>query len=204
MSMFLVNTSTNYENEVYLLSPRQTTGVHLYFLTLLSNHHSHALSLTGSPFLVKIGGEPSGRLTERIMRQREAADVTQVGSQCELSLTIPGTSPHDMDASVTSPSGVVEACDIQELDDCHYSIKFVPKEMGVHTVSVKHRDMHIPGSPFQFTVGPITDGGSHKVRAIGPGLERGEVDKPCEYYTRSYRPFFVSRLYEYIVKLSMQ
>ena len=34
------------------------------------------------------------------------------------------------------------------------------------------------GSPFQFTVGPITDGGAHKVRAIGPGLERGEVNQP--------------------------
>ena len=53
--------------------------------------------------------------------------------------------------------------------------------MCCHQVSVKHRGMHIPGSPFQFTVGPITDGGAHKVRAIGPGLERGEVEKPCEY-----------------------
>jgi filamin len=35
-----------------------------------------------------------------------------------------------------------------DLDDCNYSIKFIPKEMGVHTVSVKHKDMHIPGSPF--------------------------------------------------------
>ena len=53
-------------------------------------------------------------------------------------------------------------------------------------MSVKHRGMHIPGSPFQFTVGPITDGGAHKVRAIGPGLERGEVNKPCHFniYTR--------------------
>ena len=93
----------------------------------------------GSPFLVKIGGEPSGRLTERIMRQREAADVTQVGSQCELSLTIPGTSPYDMEASVTSPSGATELCEIQEVGECHYSIKFVPKEMGVHTVSTRAR-----------------------------------------------------------------
>lgn len=37
-----------------------------------------------------------------------------------------------------------------------------------------------PGSPFQFTVGPITEGGAHKVRAHGPGLERGEVHVPCE------------------------
>ena len=44
----------------------------------------------GSPFLVTIGGEPSGRITERIVRQKEAADITHIGSQCELSLKIPG------------------------------------------------------------------------------------------------------------------
>lgn len=140
----------------------------------------------GSPFNVKVGGEPSPRLTERITRHREAADVMHIGSQCELSLKIPGTSPFDMTASVTNPSGITELCDIVSLDDNHYSIKFVPKEMGVHTVSVKHKDMHIPGSPFEFTVGPIAGGGSHKVHAAGPGLERGEIDQPCDFniYTR--------------------
>jgi len=140
----------------------------------------------GSPYLVKVGGEPSGRITERITRQREAADITHVGSQCELSLKIPGTTPYDMEASVTSPSGATELCEVVEVDQCHYSIKFIPKEMGIHTVSVKHKGMHIPGSPFQFTVGPITGGGAHKVRAIGPGLLRGEVNKPCDFniYTR--------------------
>ena len=38
----------------------------------------------------------------------------------------------------------------------------------------------IVGSPFQFTVGPITDVGAHKVRAIGPGLEKGEVFVPSK------------------------
>ena len=50
-----------------------------------------------------------------------------------------------MTASVTSPSGITELCDVVSLDDSHYSIKFVPNEMGIHTVSVKHKDMHIPG-----------------------------------------------------------
>lgn len=44
----------------------------------------------GSPFKVKIGGEPSERVIERIMRHREAVDVSHVGSECELSLKIPG------------------------------------------------------------------------------------------------------------------
>ena len=85
-----------------------------------------------------------------------------------------------MEASVTSPSGVTELCEIHEVEPGHYSVKFVPKEMGIHTVSVKHQGLHIPGSPFQFTVGPIADGGAHKVRAIGPGLERGQVGQKCK------------------------
>ena len=56
-----------------------------------------------------------------------------------------GTNRYDMEASVTSPSGATEMCDIQDLGTSQYSIKFVPKEMGIHTVSVKHRGMHIPG-----------------------------------------------------------
>lgn len=48
-------------------------------------------------------------------------------------------------------------------------------------MSVKYNDVHIPGSPFQFTVGPLRDGGSHRVHAGGPGLERGEQGQPCEF-----------------------
>jgi len=43
----------------------------------------------------------------------------------------------------------------------------------------------IVGSPFQFTVGPIADVGAHKVRAIGPGLEKGEVFVPSLYISSS-------------------
>ena len=54
----------------------------------------------------------------------------------------------DLTASVTSPSGVTEACEVSEVGPDQYSIKFVPKELGVHTVSVKHRGFHIPGISF--------------------------------------------------------
>ena len=135
----------------------------------------------GSPFTVDIGGAGSSRLTERITRDRKAVDTTYIGSQCELSLKIPGTSPFDMSAYVTSPSARVEDCEVVDVSDCNYCIKFVPKEMGIHTVSVKNKEMHIPGSPFEFTVGPISGGGAHKVRAAGLGLIRGEVNFPGSY-----------------------
>lgn len=64
-----------------------------------------------------------------------------------------------------------------------YSIRFVPTETGGHSVSVKdHRGQHVPGSPFQFTVGPLGEGGAHKVRAGGPGLERAEAGVPGEFW----------------------
>ncbi|CAF2157131.1 unnamed protein product [Rotaria magnacalcarata] len=140
----------------------------------------------GSPFTVSVDGHGSSRLRESIIRERRAVDMTHIGSQCELSLKIPGTSAFDMSAYVTSPTGRLENCEIVDLDNCNYSIKFVPKEMGVHTVSVKHKEMHIPGSPFEFTVGPLQGGGAHKVRASGNGLVRGEVHATNEFniYTR--------------------
>ncbi len=44
----------------------------------------------GSPFTVNVGGHRSSRLRESITRERRAADTTHIGSQCELSLKIPG------------------------------------------------------------------------------------------------------------------
>lgn len=84
----------------------------------------------------------------------------------------------DMTAQVTSPTGQVHTADIMEGENNTYCIRFVPTETGVHTVSVKYSDTHVPGSPFQFTVGPLGEGGAHKVRAGGPGLERAEAGVP--------------------------
>lgn len=83
-----------------------------------------------------------------------------------------------MSAQVASPSGTTEPAEIVEVGNHTYCVRFVPHEMGVHTVDVKYRRQHVPGSPFQFTVGPLGEGGAHKVRAGGPGLEKAETGIP--------------------------
>uniref|UniRef100_A0A673Y6H1 Filamin A n=1 Tax=Salmo trutta TaxID=8032 RepID=A0A673Y6H1_SALTR len=133
----------------------------------------------GSAFTVKVTGE--GRMKESITRKKRAASVANVGSQCDLSLKIPEISIADMVAQVTSPSGQVQEADIMEGENNTYCIRFVPTETGVHTVCVKYAGVHVPGSPFQFTVGPLGEGGAHKVRAGGPGLERAEAGVPAEF-----------------------
>lgn len=85
-----------------------------------------------------------------------------------------------MTAQVTSPSGKTMDADIVDGGSSTYSVRFIPQEIGPHTVNVKYRGQHVPGSPFQFTVGPMGEGGAHKVRAGGPGLERGVAVAPCE------------------------
>ncbi|XP_026824513.1 filamin-A isoform X4 [Ooceraea biroi] len=148
-----------------------------YIMNLkFADHH-----VEGSPFTVKVSGEGSNRQREKIQRQREAVPITEVGSQCKLTFKMPGITSFDLAATVTSPGGVTEDAEIKEAEDGIYAVAFVPKELGVHTVSVRYKAMHIPGSPFQFTVGPLRDGGAHRVHAGGPGLERGEQGEPCEF-----------------------
>ncbi|KAJ8002627.1 hypothetical protein DPEC_G00160850 [Dallia pectoralis] len=91
------------------------------------------------------------------------------------------TAQGSMTANVTSPSGKTEQAEIVDGGDSTYSVRFVPQEMGAHTVNVKYSGQHVPGSPFQFTVGPLGEGGSHKVRAGGTGLERGVAGAPSEF-----------------------
>lgn len=92
----------------------------------------------------------------------------------------------DMSAHVTSPSGRVTEAEIVPMGKNSHCVRFVPQEMGVHTVSVKYRGQHVTGSPFQFTVGPLGEGGAHKVRAGGPGLERGEAGVPGEHSRQAF------------------
>ncbi|KAH9628941.1 hypothetical protein HF086_006310 [Spodoptera exigua] len=110
--------------------------------------------------------------------------TVKVSIPCFLAGSYPRTTcitSFDLAATVTSPGGVSEDAEIQEVEDGLYSVHFVPKELGVHTVSVKYREIHIPGSPFQFTVGPLRDSGAHLVKAGGPGLERGEAGRFNEF-----------------------
>uniref|UniRef100_A0A1I8IQS4 Calponin-homology (CH) domain-containing protein n=1 Tax=Macrostomum lignano TaxID=282301 RepID=A0A1I8IQS4_9PLAT len=134
----------------------------------------------GSPFTVRVGGTGVSAGKAEVTGPAEEASATHVGSECELSLRIPGTNPFDI--------GLEEAAEIVDLDECQYAVRFVPREAGVHAVAVQHRGVHVPGSPFQFTVGPLAGGGlgAKGVRVAGNGIERGQAGRPNEFgiYTR--------------------
>lgn len=141
-----------------------------------ADHH-----IPGSPFTVKVLGEGSNIQREFIKKQREPSQVIDVGTECKHHFQLPGTSAFDMCARITSPSGDTEDAAISDLDNFLYCVSFTPKEVGVHTVSVLCKGLHIPGSPFQYTIGPFRDHGAHRVHAGGLGLLRGNTNETCEF-----------------------
>ncbi len=88
--------------------------------------------------------------------------LCEMSHSCALLFSLPSFSSslsgesgtQEMTAQVTSPSGNTEDAEIIEGEDSTYSVRFVPQEMGPHTVNVKYRGQHVPRKPFQFTVGP--------------------------------------------------
>jgi len=148
-----------------------------YVLNLkFADHH-----VEGSPFNVKVTGDGANRQREKIQQETSAVPSSDVGSKCRLTFKMPGITSFDLAASVTSLKGTTQDAEVKEIEDGLYAVNFVPKEEGVHIVCVKYTELHIPGSPFQFTVGPFVDSGSHLVKAGGRGLERGEVGIPAEF-----------------------
>lgn len=63
--------------------------------------------------------------------------------------------PYDLSSTVTSPVGITEDAEINEIEDGLYAVHFVPKELGVHTVSVRYKEVHIPGLCFVNLYGNI-------------------------------------------------
>ncbi|KAL7667852.1 hypothetical protein ACOME3_008581 [Neoechinorhynchus agilis] len=108
--------------------------------------------------------------------QNKAGPVSRSDS---MHFHVPGSSAFDMSAMqhVQSPGGQYEQCQIIDLDDSNYSVRFVPKQMGLHSVSVKHKGIDIPGSPFEFMVGPVPGGGAAKIQAYGAGLYSALVNE---------------------------
>jgi filamin len=150
--------------------------------------------IAGSPFMVSVGGKPSGRVRVTATKQIQAAEPVSCGQLCSLDLKMPGASPLDMEAQLTSPSGKTELCEIRDSPGNLFGIKFTPCEVGTNVLSLKQKGIHIAGSPLQYTVGKSPTGGAYKVEFGGPGAERGGFGVSNEFniYTHEAGPGLLS------------
>lgn len=90
----------------------------------------------------------------------------------------PGLALQHLSAEVCGPSGTTEEATVTITGCDLCSVSFVPTEPGVHTVSVQYKGQPIPGALYQYTVGPLGEGGAEKVQAWGPGLGCAKTNIP--------------------------
>ena len=89
----------------------------------------------------------------------------------------------------------------QELDIDVYALRFIPKENGVHYVSVKLKEAHIPGSPFPMLIGKM-GADPALVLAQGDGLVKGETGANVDWLYLSpiiFILFFILLLFYYCI-----
>lgn len=79
----------------------------------------------------------------------------------------------------TNPMGQVRELPIQATPR-GYQAQFAPMETGPHKVAVKYANKEVPKSPFQVQAVPQGPPAS-RVKAYGPGLERGVAEEPCKF-----------------------
>lgn len=78
---------------------------------------------------------------------------------------------HYSNLQVVGPSGTEDDCYTSAIDADIYSVRFVPRENGLHHIHVKFNGVHIAGSPFILKVGK-DDSDPACVIAAGPGLQK--------------------------------
>ncbi|VDN01002.1 unnamed protein product [Thelazia callipaeda] len=139
-----------------------------------------------SPFTVHCVGKGLGTVKMSATKEVNQAPIVIPHQIAALYLRLENTSPIETTAKVLDPEGRSSDVEVRDLGDNLYQVKFKPEVDGAHAISVFSKGQHLTGSPFQFTVGHMTEMGAHKVRAAGIELLRGETNKKQSFnlYTR--------------------
>ncbi len=81
---------------------------------------------------------------------------------------------------VIAPSNAEDDCFIQAIDHEETSVRFYPRENGIHSIHVKFNGVHINGSPFHVKVGKeVAD--PALVQASGNGLKEAKTGQKADF-----------------------
>lgn len=81
---------------------------------------------------------------------------------------------------IVSPSGIEDDCFIQSIDADTYSVRFMPRENGIHQIHIKFNGVHITGSPYRIKVGKV-DADPAALHAYGNGLKEIKTGQKTDF-----------------------
>ena len=124
-----------------------------------------------SPFNVTIS-PPFGEAKKLTIHSLTSKEL-EINKDCTFTVKTNGARGR-LEARAVAPSGAEETCIVQEMADDHHTIRFVPKENGIHWIHVRFNGRDIPESPFRVVVGQ-SNADPGRVFASGAGLYQGET-----------------------------
>lgn len=100
-----------------------------------------------------------------------------MGTPAPFSIDTKGAGTGGLGLTVEGPCEAKIEC--QDNGDGSCAVSYLPTEPGEYTINILFAEAHIPGSPFKATIQPVFD--PSKVRASGPGLERGKAGEAATF-----------------------
>lgn len=85
-----------------------------------------------------------------------------------------------LDVTVEGPGKSDVKCELKDNGDGTFTCTYKPTKAGQYTVTVKFDNGMVPKCPVRVSVGSTAD--PSKIKAWGPGLERGVAGRPAEFY----------------------
>lgn len=85
-----------------------------------------------------------------------------------------------LDVSIEGPSRNDVKCELKDNGDGTFTCTYKPTKPGQYTIKVQFDNASVPRSPVKVSVGSTAD--PSKIKAWGPGLERGVEGRPAEFY----------------------
>lgn len=116
--------------------------------------------------------QPSADDAERVRLSNVADLPVQPDAPQTMLLNMNGADG-DVECRIVAPSGREDDCFITPLGSGEHSVRFVPKEEGVHHLHVRFNGVHIPGSPYKIVVGSISNNDPSTVVVFGEGVSQG-------------------------------
>ena len=96
----------------------------------------------------------------------------KAGQKAPFTVDAKGAGDGELDVFVEGPLGE-EKIDIKNNGDGTYSCMYFPNKFGRYIVNVTWSSVQVPNSPFNVKVATAVD--ASKIKAYGPGLERGKL-----------------------------
>ncbi|XP_020895536.2 filamin-A, partial [Exaiptasia diaphana] len=136
--------------------------------------------IQGSPFHVNVSPPKIDPIPSKVKVFGPGIQPTgvKVGMRAPFTVDTRGAGDGELDVFVEGPLGE-EKVDIKNKQDGTYECVYHPQKFGQYVVTVTWSAVQVPKSPFHVKVAPAVD--ASKIRAYGPGLEKGVAGKPCHF-----------------------